>query len=305
MATADTSTNLAEDKEKLRDEWLARLSDLVETVRGWAEDLDWSTRRIETKMDDLEIGDYKAPALIIQKETVRAILEPIGRSAPTWRASSISISCRPMTISRGSPSTTMGGTCIICLPDRRTSGPVAEDHTALPGDVPGRPRSDDAEMPHDRHECWIRRIKSIERDHSSMRLALDRLLDEARRDPTILDGRPGASGYRQGLGTPGEDLPHPPVRRIRDGPPPVLGDHPGTEPPTQHLLDGIAARCEIPPDRLAGAHTVREYRNSLVHERDEGWPRSRSRRLGDICAASSPSSRRSGDPHPGHLTFVP
>ena len=82
MATADTSTNLAEDKEKLRDEWLARLSDLVETVRGWAEELDWSTRRIETKMDDREIGDYKAPALLIQKETVRAILDPIGRSAP-------------------------------------------------------------------------------------------------------------------------------------------------------------------------------------------------------------------------------
>jgi hypothetical protein len=82
MATADTSTKPAEDKEKLRDDWLARLSDLVETVRGWAEELDWSTRRIETKMEDLEIGDYKAPALIIQKETVRAILEPIGRSAP-------------------------------------------------------------------------------------------------------------------------------------------------------------------------------------------------------------------------------
>jgi hypothetical protein len=81
MATADASTNLAENKEKLRDEWLARLSDLVETVRGWAEELDWSTRRIETKMEDSEVGDYKAPALIIQKETVRAILQPIGRSA--------------------------------------------------------------------------------------------------------------------------------------------------------------------------------------------------------------------------------
>ena len=43
MATVDTSTNLAEDKERLRDEWLARLSDLVESVRGWAEELDWST----------------------------------------------------------------------------------------------------------------------------------------------------------------------------------------------------------------------------------------------------------------------
>jgi hypothetical protein len=82
MATVDRSANLAEDKERLRGEWLARLSELVETVRGWAEELDWSTRRIETRMDDREIGDYKAPALIIQKETVRAILEPIGRSAP-------------------------------------------------------------------------------------------------------------------------------------------------------------------------------------------------------------------------------
>jgi hypothetical protein len=81
MATAETSTDLGENKEKLRDEWLTRLSDLVETVRGWAEELDWSTRRIETRMDDLEIGDYKAPAPIIQKETVRAILQPIGRQA--------------------------------------------------------------------------------------------------------------------------------------------------------------------------------------------------------------------------------
>jgi hypothetical protein len=35
------------------------------------------------------------------------------------------------------------------------------------------------------------------------------------------------------------------------------------------LLDGIAARRGISPDRLASAHAVREYRNSLVHERDE------------------------------------
>lgn len=71
MATADSATNPAVDKEKLRDEWLARLSDLIETVRGWAEELDWSTRRIEAKMEDLEIGTYKAPALVMQRETVR------------------------------------------------------------------------------------------------------------------------------------------------------------------------------------------------------------------------------------------
>ena len=42
-------------------------------------------------------------------------------------------------------------------------------------------------MPHNRHD-WLRRIKAIEREHSSTRLALDRLLEEARRDPTILTG---------------------------------------------------------------------------------------------------------------------
>jgi hypothetical protein len=123
-------------------------------------------------------------------------------------------------------------------------------------------------MPHDLHG-WIRRIKSIERDHSSTRLALDRPLDEARRDPTILSGGlkvqdiAKASGRLEGtyvirLFAEFETGLRLYWATIRD-----------TEPPTQHLLDGIAARREIPADRLASAHAVREYRNSLVHERDE------------------------------------
>ena len=82
MATVETSTNQAEDKEKLRDEWLERLAQLMVTVRGWAQDLDWSTRQIETKMEDSQLVTYKAPALILQKETVRVLLEPIAHSAP-------------------------------------------------------------------------------------------------------------------------------------------------------------------------------------------------------------------------------
>jgi hypothetical protein len=57
-----------------------------------------------------------------------------------------------------------------------------------------------------------------------------------------------------------------------------------TEPPTQHLLDGIAARRGIPPDRLASAHAVREYRNALVHERDEAMaPISIAEARGSLC----------------------
>lgn len=126
-------------------------------------------------------------------------------------------------------------------------------------------------MPHDLYS-WMEKIKSIERDCSSNRLALDRLLREAARDPTILPGRlkvqdiAMASGRLEGtyvirLFAEFETGLRLYWSTIRD-----------TEPPTQHLLDGIAARWVIPPDQLAGAHAVREYRNSLVHERGKNQP---------------------------------
>jgi hypothetical protein len=138
-------------------------------------------------------------------------------------------------------------------------------------------------MPHDLY-IWMEKIKSIERDYLSTRLALDRLLHEARRDPTILTGdlEPQdivkASGrlettYLIRLFAEFETGLRLYWATIRD-----------TEPPTQHMLDGVAARCDIPPDRLAGAHAVREYRNSLVHERDEGMaPISISEARGYLC----------------------
>jgi hypothetical protein len=82
MPTADPSTNQAEDREQLPEEWLERLSELVRTIGNWTRDLDWSTRQIEKKMEDSQLGTYKAPALLLQKETVRVLLEPIARSAP-------------------------------------------------------------------------------------------------------------------------------------------------------------------------------------------------------------------------------
>jgi len=42
-----------------------------------------------------------------------------------------------------------------------------------------------------------------------------------------------------------------------------------TEPLTQDLLNGITARRGIPQGRVASAHAVREYRNALVHVREE------------------------------------
>ena len=56
------------------------LTALVESIEGWARELGWSTRRIEKKMKDSEIGPYRAPALLMQEDTTRALMDPIGRS---------------------------------------------------------------------------------------------------------------------------------------------------------------------------------------------------------------------------------
>ena len=123
-------------------------------------------------------------------------------------------------------------------------------------------------MPNDLHG-WLRRIKAIEREHASTRLAIGRLLEEARRDPTILTGELKlhdiviASECLEGtyvirLFAEFEARLRLFWKTIRD-----------TEPLTQDLLNGIAARRGIPQARIAGAHAVREYRNALVHVREQ------------------------------------
>ena len=72
----------ASSPNQLRDEWLERLSDLVGRIQGWAEQLGWSTRQIEITLSDSELGKYQAPALLMQEEAIRILLEPIARTAP-------------------------------------------------------------------------------------------------------------------------------------------------------------------------------------------------------------------------------
>lgn len=66
---------------KARKKWIDRVSGLVDEVERWAREIDWSTRRIEKRLDDLWIGKHRVPALLMQYETCRALLEPIGSSA--------------------------------------------------------------------------------------------------------------------------------------------------------------------------------------------------------------------------------
>ena len=66
----------------LKEAWLARLTDLVKNVRCWAETLGWATKQIELTRSDSQSGKYKVPALLLQDQDVRILLEPIARSAP-------------------------------------------------------------------------------------------------------------------------------------------------------------------------------------------------------------------------------
>lgn len=68
--------------DQLRDDWLHRLSVLIENIQNWAVAIGWTTRKIEVTLSDSELGKYKAPALLLQEDNLRVLLEPIARSAP-------------------------------------------------------------------------------------------------------------------------------------------------------------------------------------------------------------------------------
>jgi hypothetical protein len=62
--------------------WATRVADLVGQVERWGKELGWATRRIEKKLYDSRFGDHPEPALMLQEDTCRILLEPVGRSAP-------------------------------------------------------------------------------------------------------------------------------------------------------------------------------------------------------------------------------
>ncbi len=67
---------------KDRKDWIDRVTDLVNLVEEWARELNWSTRFVEKKLDDMRIGKHRVPALVMQEDTCRVLLEPVGRATP-------------------------------------------------------------------------------------------------------------------------------------------------------------------------------------------------------------------------------
>jgi hypothetical protein len=82
MTSAQTDGPRVDDPDTTRNDWLRQLDELIRHVRGWAEASGWRTRVIDKSMRDSVLGTYKAPAMLMQRETVEVILDPIGRFAP-------------------------------------------------------------------------------------------------------------------------------------------------------------------------------------------------------------------------------
>lgn len=123
-------------------------------------------------------------------------------------------------------------------------------------------------MPRERDE-WPARIKAVEREYLSARLAFSRLIEEARRTPLVL----------------GDDLR---VRDVSTASDLVEGTYVirlfaefetglrrywetvrPSHPPVRDLIDGASSRCKVSFDLTAQVHSVRKHRNALVHERED------------------------------------
>ncbi len=85
--TRDNPETLREEFERevsvrmsMRAEWTNRIVDLVDDVDKCGSELGWSTRRIAYRVDDSYIGRHELPALVMQKDLCKVILQPVSRT---------------------------------------------------------------------------------------------------------------------------------------------------------------------------------------------------------------------------------
>jgi hypothetical protein len=81
MATGEASTRI-DDAEAVKTEWLGRLGSLVDEIERWARMSGWRTRRIAKTVNERRLGTYRVPVLLMEKETVEIVLNPVARFVP-------------------------------------------------------------------------------------------------------------------------------------------------------------------------------------------------------------------------------
>ena len=125
-------------------------------------------------------------------------------------------------------------------------------------------------MLQDRFE-WLRRVKGVEREYTALLFAIQHIQAESRHNPGILpdpalqrDFR-AAAARLQGtfiirLFAEFETALREFWTNTRSSTPPSR---------TRDLLDAVGTRCGVGDERLNAAHVVREYRNALIHFRED------------------------------------
>ena len=123
----------------------------------------------------------------------------------------------------------------------------------------------------DERDEWYQRMKSVEREYQAARFAVDRALQQINEDHNLLTGDLRVrelerasewleDTYLLRLFAEFESGLRVFFQRIR---------HRRGPSRTEDLMNSIAAMRSIQGAQLASAHRVREYRNSLIHERDQ------------------------------------
>lgn len=125
-------------------------------------------------------------------------------------------------------------------------------------------------MPPNKDE-WMRRVKSVEREHTAVRYAADYLLNFARHDPSDLSGELRIRDIGESI----DRLEGTYIVRLFAEFEACLRRYwnasRNTKVPlrTRDLINSVAARRRIPNDQITHAHEVRAYRNALIHEGSE------------------------------------
>ena len=75
-------TVVSPEQSAVQGPWLDRLKGLFTDLEGWAKQLGWSSKLVTKPMSDSQAGSYTAPALVVQCDTTRIMVEPVSRRAP-------------------------------------------------------------------------------------------------------------------------------------------------------------------------------------------------------------------------------
>jgi hypothetical protein len=124
-------------------------------------------------------------------------------------------------------------------------------------------------MPHRRFD-WHERIKAVEREYWSARIAVDRLSAEVTHDPGVLGDGPRP----RDLASTDENLEGTYLIRMFAEFETGVRSYwrtirPHARTSVEILLARVGDRFVIPADVIQEAQTVRIYRNKLVHDREE------------------------------------